>query len=225
MPQPAPRAVIFDMDGLMIDSERLYWKAGRAVAARYGKTVEPAVFHRLMGRKAPESMAIFREALGITAPVAVLLEEREALMRAYLRDDLVPMPGLFEFLERFRGRLACAIATGAERAYLDTTLDRLGIRGEFAVLVPSDGIARGKPDPEIYLRAVELLGVPAGACFVLEDAPLGVQAGARAGCRVIAVPSEYTAGLDFSAAEYVAAGLDGAAAYVEAALAKTPDSR
>jgi HAD superfamily hydrolase (TIGR01509 family) len=210
------QALIFDMDGLMIDSERLYFEAEREIAAAHGKVVEDATLWKMMGRKPLESMRLFVEELGIRQRAEDLLRRRDGLMREKLARDLKPMPGLEHILERFHAKLRLAVATGAQREFLDITLDSLKIREKFDVLQTSDGIARGKPDPEIYLAACEKLGLAPAACVVLEDAENGVRAGRAAGCHVIAVPSEYSRAHDFSDAHFIAPDLFKAADHVAA---------
>lgn len=214
-----PSALIFDMDGLMIDSERLYFAAEREMAAAYGKEVCDEQLWPLMGRKPIESLRMFREILRIETPAEDLFAWRNRLMLEKMRRELGAMPGLFEILDAFRGRLKLAVATGAQREFLDIALDTLRIRAYFAVLQTADAIERGKPDPEIYLLACRRLGLPAGECLVLEDARNGVLAGKAAGCPVIPVPNDYTRGQDFSEADWVEPDLFAAAKRIEGLLA------
>jgi HAD superfamily hydrolase (TIGR01509 family) len=213
-----PSALIFDMDGLMIDSERLYFAAEREMAAAYGKEIRDEQLWPLMGRKPIESLRLLREILGIETPPEELLAWRNRLMLEKMRRDLGAMPGLFEILDAFHGRLRLAVGTGAQKEFLDLALDRFGIRGRFDVLQTADGIERGKPDPEIYLLTCRRLGLPPGECIVLEDARNGVLAGKAAGCPVIAVPNDYTRGQDFSAADWVEPDLFAAARRIEKLL-------
>src|SRR3954447_20091376 len=92
------RAIIFDMDGLMIDSETLYWAAGRTVAARYGKTVQNGTLGRMMGRKPIESMRVFATEVGLSADPAALLAERDSIVFEQLKQSVTPMPGLMDVL-------------------------------------------------------------------------------------------------------------------------------
>lgn len=213
-----PSALIFDMDGLMIDSERLYFAAEREMAAHYGREIRDEQLWPLMGRKPIESLRLLRGILGVEASAEELLEWRNRLMAEKLGRDLGAMPGLVEILDAFRGRLKLAVATGAQREFLDIALDTLDIRGYFDVLQTADTVERGKPDPEIYLLACRRLGLPPAACVVLEDARNGVLAGHAAGCPVIAVPNDYTRGQDFSEADWVEPDLFAAARRVESLL-------
>jgi len=203
----------------MIDSERLYFAAEREMAAHFGKEIRDEQLWPLMGRKPIESLRLLRGILGIETSPEELLEWRNRLMLEKMGRDLGAMPGLFEILEAFHGRLKLAVATGAQREFLDIALDTLGIRGYFAVLQTADTVERGKPDPEIYLIACRRLGLAPAECIVLEDARNGVLAGKAAGCPVIAVPSDYTRGQDFSEADWIEPDLFVAARRVERMLA------
>jgi HAD superfamily hydrolase (TIGR01509 family) len=213
-----PAALIFDMDGLMIDSERLYFAAEREMAAQYGKTLRDEQLWPLMGRKPIESLRMLREILQLETSPEDLFAWRNRLMREKMRRDLGAMPGLHEILEAFNGRLKLAVATGAQQEFLDIALDTLRMREYFDVLQTADGLERGKPDPEIYLLACRGLGLPPAACVVLEDAQNGVLAGRAAGCPVIAVPNDFTRGQDFSKADWVEPDLFAAAKRVETLL-------
>jgi HAD superfamily hydrolase (TIGR01509 family) len=217
-PPLRPSALIFDMDGLMIDSERLYFAAEREMAAAHGIEIRDEQLWPLMGRKPIESLRLLREILGIGTPPEELLAWRNRLMLEKMSRDLGAMPGLFEILDAFHGRLKLAVGTGAQREFLDIALDTLSIRGYFDVLQTADGLERGKPDPEIYIITCSRLGLPPGECIVLEDACTGVLAGKDAGCLVMAVPSDHTRGQDFSAADWVEPDLFAAAKRIESLL-------
>jgi HAD superfamily hydrolase (TIGR01509 family) len=216
--KPHPAALIFDMDGLMIDSERLYFAAEREMAAHYGKEIRDEQLWPLMGRKPIESLRLLREILAIETSPEDLFAWRNRLMLEKMRHDLGAMPGLYEILDAFHGRLKLAVATGAQREFLDIALDRLDIRRYFTVLQTADSLERGKPDPEIYRIACQKLGLPPERCVVLEDARNGVLAGRAAGCRVIAVPNDYTRGQDFAEADWVEPDLFAAAKRIEGLL-------
>ncbi len=213
-----PSALIFDMDGLMIDSERLYFAAEREMAAAYGREIRDEQLWPLMGRKPIESLRLLREILKIDTSPEELFAWRNRLMREKMHRDLGAMPGLIEILDAFHGRLKLAVGTGAQQEFLDIALDTLRIRPYFDVLQTADAVERGKPDPEIYLITCRRLALPPMECVVLEDARNGVLAGKAAGCQVIAVPSDYTRGQDFSEADWVEPDLFAAARRIEKLL-------
>ena len=209
-------AIIFDMDGLMIDSESVYWAAGREVAKRFGKVVQDQTLGRMMGRKPVESMRVFKEELGLGDSPENLLEMRDSMVLQTLRGAGVPaMPGLYETLDALRPRYKLAVATSAPRAYVDLIFEKLVLAGRFDVIQTSDDVVHGKPDPEIYLKAMNRLGVPPARCVVLEDSSNGALAGKRAGAYVIAVPSPYTKEQDFSFVDFVARDLRDACGHIE----------
>ena len=208
------QAVIFDMDGLMIDSERVYWQAGRELANRYGKTVQDATLGRMMGRSPIDSMTVFATETGIAVDPAKLLDERDTRVYEILRAEATPMPGLFETLELLSPQHTLAIATSAKRYFVDIIDARLNFVRYFKAVQTSEGVVNGKPAPEIYLKAMAQIGVAPADCVVLEDSSNGARAGKSSGAYTIAVPSEHTRDQEFSFVDYVARDLLDAAAKI-----------
>ncbi len=208
------QGVIFDMDGLMIDSEKLYFATGREIAAAYGKTVEDQTFWKMMGRSPLDSISIFVSDLGLPDSPEAVLRERDRIMAHKLATELEPMPGLMDVLHRFQGAYRLAVATGSPMKFLDVVVKKLQLQSYFKVLQSSDEIKNGKPHPEIYERAAALLGLAPQDCCVLEDSSNGALAGKRAGCYVIAVPNEHTREQDFSFVDFRAKNLREAAEHL-----------
>jgi HAD superfamily hydrolase (TIGR01509 family) len=211
-------AIIFDMDGLMVDSERLYWQVEREIARQFGKKVGEETLWKMMGRGPIEGMRIFVQELELPITSERAKEMRDERMRKKYRDESQPMPGLIQILDAFYGRLKLAVCTGAQKEFMEIVVDRLKIRDRFDILQGSDEIGQGKPDPEIYLSACAKLGVPPRRSFVLEDSANGCLAAKRAGCYTIAVPSEYSKGQDFSGVDFIAADLFAAERHISALL-------
>lgn len=210
------RALLFDMDGLMIDSESIYWDVERQMARRRGIRVHDDTLRRMMGRSQMDSMRIFAADCGITQEsTEELLVEREAMMIERYLKGVDPMPGLREILKRFHGTLWLAVVTSSPRKFTDVLLPSLGIAGLFEVVQTGDEIVRGKPDPEIYLRAISKLDLKASECIVLEDSHAGSLAAHRAGAYVIAVPSELTRHEDFTFVDACASSLTHAQTIIE----------
>jgi HAD superfamily hydrolase (TIGR01509 family) len=208
-------ALIFDMDGLMIDTERLYFETEREMARGFGREVKDETLWKMMGRSPVESLSVFAEDLGLAVPALELARMREEKMAEKMKVDLAPMRGLREIIDAFSGRLKLAIATGSPRRLMDIALEGLGIREKFEVLQTSEEIAHGKPHPDIYLRTAERLGCAPGECIVLEDSGNGARAGVAAGCYTIAIPSEYTKDQDFGGVQFVAKDLIEAQRHIE----------
>lgn len=210
------QALIFDLDGLLIDSETIYRKVSYKMAADLGKELHDGIWVKQMGRSPIESLRIFRKELGITGMTAEeLVDQRNIMMEDGFNNELEVLPGAMEIIQMFHGRLRMAIATGSPRGLMEIAVNRLGLNGYFEYILPSDEIVKGKPDPEIYEKTVQALGLQPEDCIVLEDSSNGALAGHRAGCYVIAVPSEYTKDQDFSFVDRVAADLFEAIALVE----------
>ncbi|MCX8128785.1 MAG: HAD family phosphatase [Clostridia bacterium] len=209
------KAVIFDMDGLMIDTERLYFDTERQLAKSFGKEVKDETLWKMMGRKPLECMQIYADDLGLALPVEEILKMRDDAFEQKLINEVVPMPGLFEMLHGLENRFRLAIATGSPARFVKIIMDRLKIESYFDVIQTSDEIINGKPDPEIYLKTIEKLNVTPGECLVLEDSSNGALAGKKAGCYVIAVPSEYTNKQDFSFADFRAFDLNEARQHIK----------
>jgi len=211
-------ALIFDMDGLMIDSERLYWQVEKDLARGYRKEVKEETLWKMMGRRPIEGLRIFVEDLELPISADEALALRDGLMREKYRDESEAMPGLFQILDTFYGKLKLAVCTGAQREFMEVVVDRLKIREKFEVLQASDEVKNGKPDPEIYLTTCAKLGLEPAQCIVLEDSSNGALAGKRAGCYTIGVPSEYSRGQDFSFVDFVASDLFAAEKHISGFL-------
>ncbi|MGH7353150.1 MAG: HAD family hydrolase [Candidatus Rokuibacteriota bacterium] len=209
-PRAATRAVVFDMDGVLIDSGAHHREAWRAMLADVG-VVPPADFWRLtIGRPSEEAVELL---LGRRLP------DGEALRLARLKRDhyvrlvrrgLLPIAGAPQFLAALaRGDVPRAVGTSASRYDTERLLSELDLRRHFEVIVTSDDVRRGKPDPEVYLQAAEALAVRPEACVVFEDSVVGVHAARAAGMRAIGVTTAH------SAAELTAAGAERAIADFE----------
>jgi len=215
------QAVIFDMDGLMIDSEGIYWSVGRQMAREYGKEVSDETLGRMMGRAPLESIELYAHELGLTQLPEQLMRERDARVLEIFTRGTDPMPGLMDILESLRPRFRLAVATSARMSFVNVILGGMGLLHYFDILQTSDDIHRGKPDPEIYLLAMNKLGIQAQKCFVLEDSSNGSLAGKRAGAHTIAVPSQYTRSQDFHFVDYVARDLLDAKSHIDAVIARS----
>jgi HAD superfamily hydrolase (TIGR01509 family) len=181
--------VMFDMDGLLIDSEPLWLEAETAVMARLGADWTTADQAQLLGGSLVRTV---RYLLGKATRPASPGQVAEWLMTRVtelIRDRGVPLrPGARELLaEVAAASLPHALVTSSERGFMDAVLARTGLR--FDVLVCADDVSMTKPDPEPYLLAAKLLGADPARCVALEDSPNGVASAQAAGCRVIAVPS------------------------------------
>ena len=207
--QPAVRAVVFDLDGLMFNTEDLFNITGREVLRRRGLLLTDELLSRMMGRRAHEAFAAMVEMHELKESVEELITESQEIFYALLSAQLAPMPGLFELLERIeQRRLPKGVATSSPRAYLEDILNRFDLLPRFDMTLTAEDVTHGKPHPEIYLAAAERLGVAAGEMIVLEDSEAGTRAAAAAGAIAVSVPNHHSRPHDFSAATHVVERLD-----------------
>lgn len=200
MGEAAIRALIFDMDGLLVDSEPVAERAMADFLRSHGHELRPDVLGQLLGRRVPEAMAVVVAAYGLSGDVDDYVRVYDELRLAALYGNLRPMPGAAELIAFAReAGLLLALATSNLRRHADVTLTEVALAGLFDAEVTGDEVARGKPAPDVFLLAAERLGVEPAAALVLEDAPVGVQAAAAAGMRAICVPHVRTRDLMFPA--------------------------
>jgi len=182
-------AVLFDMDGLLIDSEPLWLEVETEVMARLGADWTEADQAHLIGGSLDRSVTYMLSRAARPASPEVVGEWLMSGIAERVRRSGVPVqPGARELLaEVAAAGLPCALVTSSERGFMNEVLASTGMR--FDALVCADDVSVTKPDPEPYLLAAKLVGVAPGDCFALEDSPNGVASAEAAGCRVIAVPS------------------------------------
>ncbi|HMM41864.1 MAG TPA: HAD family phosphatase [Thermomicrobiales bacterium] len=182
-------AVVFDLDGLLIDSEPLQAWAWDTYAQRFGTTLRDDVLARMLGLRTVDASRIFVELLGLPVAPDVAMRERDELLLAAAPGQIAAHRGAVELVAHLRGRgVPLALATSGHRRYVDLALTSAGLSGAFDVEVTGDQVERGKPHPDIYLRAAELLSTPPERCLALEDAPNGVRAALAAGMVCFAIP-------------------------------------
>lgn len=186
------RAVVFDMDGVLVDSGAHHRDAWRAMF-REARLTAPAEFWRLtIGRPADEAVALLVEGIDRTE-ARRLAEVKRAHYTRLAHRGTVAVAGAPAFVKALaRQGVPRAVATSATRRDLERVLDELGLRRYFEVVVTADDVRWGKPNPEVYLRAAAGLGLGPSACLVFEDALVGVQAARAAGMRVIGVATSHT---------------------------------
>ncbi len=179
--------VVFDLDGVLVDSEPAHEQATADYLAGLGVTVDPVLAERMMGRRVRDYTDALAARLGLEPDE--VFAGREALFWAAVRRGLPAMPGLHLAVERLAAAgLRLAVASSGTRAYVDHVLGRLGIRDSFAAVVSGEDVVHSKPDPESYLLAAKRLEAGPAACAAVEDAPNGIAAARAAGMYTIAVP-------------------------------------
>ncbi|RMG40410.1 MAG: HAD family phosphatase [Planctomycetota bacterium] len=207
-PRPI-RAVAFDLDGLIFNTEDVFEIVCHRLVEERGERLTPEVRKQMMGRRAQEAYQVLRDVYGWDEPLESVVRRAKELFFEHLDGVLRPMPGLFTLLERLeRLRLPKAVATSSNREHLCALLDRFDLLRRFDATLAAEDVHEGKPHPEVYLKAAERLGVAPRNLLVLEDSEAGTNAGANAGAVTVAVPHRHSAGHDFHRADYIARSLD-----------------
>jgi len=186
-------AVIFDMDGVLLDSEPLHFAALNDMLAPEGVTVRPEENQHLLGTTVEDTFRWIMDRFALPEPVETYKRRYDERILERLKGDLQPSAGLIAVLDHLTHLgMPLAVASSSNRAWVEATLRSLNIRERFRVVVSGEDVERGKPDPEIYLAAAKLLGVNPDVCLVFEDAPTGIQSAKRAGMKVVALRTPYT---------------------------------
>ncbi len=201
-------AAIFDMDGLMADTEGLYYQAESRVARRYGKSFSVELMQKMMGHRAVQSIQIMMEHLGIRGSVEEIIALRDRFYKELLVSGVKPMRGLLDLLDWLETNgYRKAVATSSKPEFKDIIFDHLNLHNRFEVVVTGDEISEGKPSPEAYQLVLHRMDLSPQECIVLEDSPPGLKAAKAAGCFCIIIPNRYTEDQDFSEADFVASHL------------------
>lgn len=201
------RAVVFDMDGLLLDTEVLWQRAEEELFAAHGAVFSHEDKMRVIGTSFEHTADFFAERLGEPRERGVeLVDEMIEMMHAALQQDVAGRPGALELVARLRGRVPLGLASNSPRRLVDAALRTAGLIAAFDAIVTSDDVAHPKPAPEMYLLACERLGVAPAQALALEDSASGVQAAKAAGLTCIAVPQ--FAETDVSAADRVIDSLE-----------------
>jgi HAD superfamily hydrolase (TIGR01509 family) len=202
---PALQAVVFDLDGLLVNSEDLYEEAGETVLRRRGKTYEAALREQMMGRPVVDAIQLMIDCHSLPDPLEDLMCECREVLETLMATRLAPMPGVEALLcDLQAAQVPIAVATSGTAEYAHAVLSKLNLEHCFLFILTADDIRRGKPDPEVYLLAAERLGIPPPQMMVLEDSANGCRAAVAAGAFTVAVPNRHTRDHNFLGARFIA---------------------
>ena len=200
------RAVVFDMDGLLIDSEPLWHRAEGRLLRDHGLDQPVLAKASTVGMAPRETLELYTRLLGLDRSVLPgLWADLRAIMLELYGTEIVRLPGAAELVASLRGRLPLGIASNTDRDLVLFALSVAGFDGAFDVVVSAAEVGRAKPAPDVYLEACRRLGVPPSETVALEDSPTGVAAAKAAGMAVFAVPQ--FDGVDVAAADWVIGSL------------------
>jgi HAD superfamily hydrolase (TIGR01509 family) len=202
---PDLHAVVFDLDGLLVNSEDLYEQAGETVLRRRGKTYDATLREQMMGRPVVDAIRLMIDCHSLPDPLDDLMCECRELLEGLMATSLAPMPGVEKLLDRLQAaQMPIAVATSGTSEYAHAVLSKLNLQHCFRFILTADDIHRGKPHPEVYLLAADRLGIAPPQMMVLEDSANGCRAAVAAGAYTVAVPNRHTRDHNFVGAHFIA---------------------
>lgn len=197
------RAILWDMDGVLIDSEAYHLRAENETLKDYGIHVTPEISKPMMGSTFSDYFkgvaAYFKKDL----PTKKILSDHAKRLEHYVQNIFPIVEHAHDVLEKLSHRYLMALATSSSKALAHTIVDRLGAKKIFKAIITGDDIQKGKPNPEIFLKAAEQLGVPPEQCAIVEDSLNGFHAAKSAGMFLIARKAEHNKNQDFSLADMI----------------------
>jgi HAD superfamily hydrolase (TIGR01509 family) len=184
-----PAAVIFDLDGVLVDSESVWDAARRQVVEGAGGRWRPDATRAMMGMSSPEWAAYLRDQLGTPASPSDIVAAVVAVVEEMYAADLPLLPDAVDTVHELASTWPLGLASSSNRPIIELVLDRSGLRPCFAATVSSEEVPRGKPAPDVYAEAARRLGVDARSCVAVEDSTNGIWSAVAAGLAVVAVPN------------------------------------
>jgi HAD superfamily hydrolase (TIGR01509 family) len=182
---------MFDVDGVLLDSEQLWNEAKEALVREAGGRWRGDAPRAMMGMSSPEWSAYMHDELGMDRDVDEINRDVVARIERLYRTNLPLMPGAVEAVRALQGRWPLGLASSSNRELIDLVLDQAGLADAFVATVSSEEVAHGKPAPDVYLEVARRVGVNPDRCVAIEDSSNGIRAAAAAGMSVIAVPNHH----------------------------------
>jgi HAD superfamily hydrolase (TIGR01509 family) len=202
------RGVALDMDGLLFDTESLYWQCGDELLQRRGRRYCKDLQRQMMGRVGAAAMQEMINFHQLADRADDLILESNEVFAALLERGAQEMPGLNEWIDFLRQTgTPFGLATSSQRRFVDILFRDRSWRQDFAFILTGDDVTRGKPDPQIYQLSAEKMGIPTHEMLVLEDSQNGCAAAVAAGAHTVAIPSEHTQHQDFDGVNLIADSL------------------
>ena len=184
-------AVVFDLDGLLLDTEQLWDEVREDLARERGGRWSERAQSDMMGMSSPEWSRYMHDVVGLRQSPDEIAEEVVRRMEAHYRERLPLIPGALEAVARLAARWPLGLASSSNRPLIDLALELGGLAAFFAVTVSSEEVERGKPAPDVYLEAVRGLGVEPAHAAAVEDSGNGIRSAHAAGLRVVAIPNAH----------------------------------
>ena len=202
-------AVAFDLDGLMFDTEALFFRVASEMVQARGKSFHVDIMRAMIGRQPSESGMALKTLAGLDEDPEVLMAEATERFMALVDSAVQPTPGLIHLLDRLdQHAMPLAVATSSHRKYAERLLNRHKLIERFALVLAREDVTKHKPDPEIYATVASRFGISAASLLVLEDTPTGLAAAKSAGAFAVGVPHEHSPATDLVAADLIVTRLD-----------------
>ena len=182
-------AVVFDLDGVLLDSEEIWDRAREELALERGGRWHDRAQRDMMGMSSTEWSRYMHETIGLPEPPEEINREVVRRLTELYREELPVIPGAKEAVERLAARWPLGLASSSNRELIDLVLELLGVAHLFRATVSSEEVARGKPAPDVYLEAARRLGIEPSRAAAVEDSQNGILAAQAAGMRVVAIPN------------------------------------
>lgn len=188
-----PKAILFDMDGTLVDSIPFHQQAWLRFLDNHGIHLRPEEFHAQNHGTIEEMIRRFFPAVQDRTALYALGQEKERMYREIYKPHIHEVPGLSPFLKKIRSfGIQAHLATMGDQPNIDFVLGAIGVRSFFASVTGAEEVKKGKPNPEVFLRSVEKAGLAASDCWVLEDSKGGIMAGKGAGCHVVGITTSHS---------------------------------
>ncbi|HSI37466.1 MAG TPA: HAD family phosphatase [Methylotenera sp.] len=182
------KAAIFDMDGLLIDSERIIMQACILAASEFGISYTQSDYVQLIGRAAPDSTQVMTAQLGGVSNFTKVIQRVDEILEASENYFSLKI-GALDIIKHFHTQgIPCGVASSSYQNIIKSRLSKVGVWEYFSAITSGDEVRRGKPHPDIYLLAIKKLGIPAQECIAFEDSEFGARAAIAAGLKVVVVP-------------------------------------
>lgn len=184
------QAVILDLDGLMVDSEHLSYKAWQIFLGKFGYSLDEDEYSKLIGIDGDAAVDHLRQNMDLPLSNKEIINQHYELWMEIANEEARPMEGLLEFIDELKARgLKIGVASNSHVEYVHSTLGIIGLDGDIRCVYGEDMVDKGKPAPDVYLATADCLGVMPEVCLAAEDSPTGLQAALKAGIRCAVVPN------------------------------------
>lgn len=199
------KAVIFDMDGVLVDSQPYHFKADIDTMAEYGVIKDQKFYESFAGTLTADRMRTLKEMFGLDVPVEEMTIKRENMILDIMgKEDIKPVSGIPEFLRSIKEKgLTTAVASSSDYKLINLILDRLKIAQYFDSVTSGSDVKRGKPSPDVFLLAAERIGIEPSECLVVEDSENGVKAAKAAGMKALGYINPTSGKQDLSLADFI----------------------